>query len=170
MVPLKLLKIILMVAVVTCGQPALADQLRGRVVRVADGDTITLLDADNRQHKIRLAGIDAPESYQAFGEKSRDNLASLVAGQDVAIDGDKLDRYRRRIGKVILNGRDINLVQIQAGFAWHYKKYAKEQSAVDRAAYAKAEEVAQAQRRGLWSVPFPTPPWDFRRIPAVVSP
>ena len=89
--------------------PVLATGLVGKVVSVADGDTVTVLDADRVQHKIRLSGIDAPERAQAFGKRSREYLASMVAGQQVAVETDKTDRFGRSIGKVLLQGRDINL-------------------------------------------------------------
>src|SRR5680860_483078 len=89
--------------------PVVADTLSGRVVAIADGDTLTLLDASNTQHKIRLSGIDAPESGQPYGSVSGDNLGKLVFGQHVAVDWNKLDRYGRIVGKVLVSGDDANL-------------------------------------------------------------
>ena len=86
-----------------------ADTLLGKVINVADGDTITILDGTNTQHKIRLAGIDAPEKRQAFGNISKQSLAEMVAGQSVAVDWVKVDRYGRKVGKVLLGGLDCNL-------------------------------------------------------------
>ncbi len=88
------------------------------VVHVADGDTITVLDAGKVQHKVRLAGIDAPEKAQPFGQRSRESLADLVAGRTVIVETHKKDRYGRYVGKVILNSRDVNLEQIRRGMAW----------------------------------------------------
>lgn len=141
---------------------AFAD-VTGLVVGVSDGDTITVLDDSKKQHKIRLAGIDAPEKKQAFGQRSKEHLSDLVYRKNVTIEGDKLDRYGRTIGKVVINGTDANLQQVKAGFAWHYKKYQREQSKADRVLYARAEDEARAQKRGLWRDVDPTPPWDFRR-------
>lgn len=143
--------------------PAQAADLAGTVVGVHDGDTVTVLDATRRQHKIRLAGIDAPELKQAFGRVSRQHLADQVAGRAVVIEWSKQDKYRRLVGKVLLDGRDINITQNEAGLAWHYKKYASEQSPEDRERYARAEEEARASRRGLWQDSHAVPPWDFRR-------
>ena len=98
-----------------------ADTLLGKVINVADGDTITILDDTNTQHKIRLAGIDAPEKRQAFGAVSKQSLAEQVAGRSVAVEWVKVDRYGRKVGKVLLAGMDCNLVQIRRGLAWHYK-------------------------------------------------
>lgn len=137
--------------------------LEGKVVSVHDGDTITLLDASHRQYKIRLAGIDAPELGQAFGRVSRQQLADQVAGRTVVIEWHKRDKYQRLVGKVLLVGRDINLAQVQAGMAWHYKQYATEQPAEDRQRYARAEEVARTSRLGLWQDVQPVPPWIFRK-------
>ncbi|HYG80455.1 MAG TPA: thermonuclease family protein [Pyrinomonadaceae bacterium] len=136
--------------------------IEGKVVRVSDGDTITVLDADNKQHRIRFQGIDAPESKQAYGQAAKENLSKMVFGKQVTVVWDKVDKYRRTVGKVLLDGRDINIEQVRAGFAWHYKKYADEQPAEDRVTYAKAEEEARAARRGLWQDPNPTPPGEWR--------
>jgi endonuclease YncB( thermonuclease family) len=133
------------------------------VVSVHDGDTITLLDDANRQHKIRFAGIDAPELSQAFGRVSRMHLADQVAGRTVVIEWSKRDKYQRLVGKVLLNGRDINITQIEAGLAWHYKKYATEQSPEDRQRYTHAEERARGNRLGLWQDSRAVPPWDYRK-------
>ncbi len=81
---------------------ASADSLTGKVVKVADGDSITVLDSINTQHRIRLQGIDAPEKGQAFGNASRKHLANLVAGKEVTVKWDKRDRYRRIVGFVIV--------------------------------------------------------------------
>src|SRR3989344_7054146 len=94
--------------------PALADTLSGRVVHVADGDTITVLDAGNHQHKIRLSGIDAPERKQAYGNVSKKHLAGLVAGKPVSVEWSKHDKYRRIVGKVLLGSEDVCLDQIKA--------------------------------------------------------
>jgi len=142
---------------------AQADQLAGRVVKVADGDTITILDSSNTQHKIRLSGIDAPERKQAFGDRSKQALADVVAGRDVVIDWNKRDRYKRIVGKVLVSGQDINLQQVRNGMAWHYITYQDEQDPVDRSLYAQAEYAAQGERLGLWADKYPQAPWQFRR-------
>ena len=140
-----------------------ADVVSGKVVRVADGDTITVLDAQMQQHKIRLAGIDAPERRQAFGQRSREFLASLVAAQQVEVETEKTDKYGRSVGKVLLQGRDVNLAVVAAGLAWHYKEYESEQSPADRLLYSNAEQEARDLRKGLWVDPAPEAPWDWRR-------
>ena len=142
---------------------AQAETLTGQVVKIADGDTLTVLDASKQQHKIRLAGIDAPEKSQAFGTVSKQNLAALVFGRMVTVEWSKRDRYHRILGKVLLNGEDINLEQIRAGLAWHYSRYAKDQLPADRELYALAEAAARSVGAGLWHDAAPVPPWDFRR-------
>ena len=139
-----------------------AETLLGKVVNVADGDTITVLDADKVQHKIRLAGIDAPEKKQAFGQRSKQNLSDLVFDKTVTVETYKRDKYKREVGKVLLEGVDANLVQVQRGMAWHYKAYEREQPVIDRKVYADAETEARTARRGLWADAEPVPPWDFR--------
>ena len=140
---------------------AQAETLLGKVIHVQDGDSITVLDDTRTQHKIRLTGIDAPERRQAFGNVAKESLAEQVAGQSVAVEWDKVDRYGRKVGKVLLGGLDSNLVQVKRGLAWHYKKYEREQSPADRQSYAAAEAEARAAKLGLWR-DAALPPWEFR--------
>jgi endonuclease YncB( thermonuclease family) len=158
----------------TAGAHAAA--LLGRVVGVTDGDTITVLDAGKAQHKVRLAGIDAPEKGQPFGDRAKENLARLVFGQDARVDWHKKDRYGRLVGTVWVASPDsacrgmpdcpklldAGLAQLTVGLAWHYKKYANEQGLQQRGQYAFAEEEAQAKRVGLWRDANPVPPWEWR--------
>ena len=140
-----------------------ADLINGRVVSVSDGDTITVLDNTNTQHKIRLAGIDAPEKSQAFGASSKKSLSDLVFSKQVTVEWNKHDRYGRTVGKVIVNDVDANLEQIKRGMAWFYIKYQSEQPAQDRNDYAGAQDSAKQGRLGLWADSNPIPPWDFRK-------
>lgn len=141
-----------------------ADVLLGRIVGVTDGDTVVLLDSARVSHKIRLAGIDAPEKGQPYSTRSKENLAKMIFGKQASVEFSKHDKYGRVIGKFMLDGTDVNLMQIKEGLAWHYKKYEKEQSPSDRETYASAEQIARTQRRGLWADKAPVPPWEFRRI------
>jgi endonuclease YncB( thermonuclease family)/methylphosphotriester-DNA--protein-cysteine methyltransferase len=136
--------------------------IEGQVVNVHDGDTITVLDKDNKKFHIRLQGIDAPELKQARGAESQANLSRMVMGKQVSIVWTKVDKYRRTVGTIMLNGKDMNIEQVKAGMAWHFKKYADEQDPKDRVTYAKAEEDARAAKLGLWQDPNPTPPGDYR--------
>ncbi len=145
-------------------QLALAELLQGHVTGVTDGDTISFLDQNRQLYKVRLAGIDAPEKKQAFGQRSKEMLSNLVFDKEIAVEYTKKDRYGRIVGKLIAkNGLDINLEQVKYGMAWHYKKYEKEQSPRDRDLYANAEDGARSKHLGLWSIASPTPPWDFRK-------
>ena len=155
---------------------ARADALAGRVVGVNDGDTITVLDLEKGQHKIRVAGIDAPEKGHPCGERAKENLSRLVFGRDVRVDWHKTDRYGRLIGTVWVAspeascGRkadcpktlDAGMAQLTVGLAWHYKKYAHEQDPQQRGQYAFAEEEARGKLAGLWRDPNPVPPWEWR--------
>ena len=148
----------------SAGSPYAAD-LVGKAVGVSDGDTIALLTSDNRQYKIRLTGIDAPEKTQAFGQAAKRNLSALVYNKQVKADCIGSDRYKRGLCKIILNGTDVNLAQIKSGHAWHYKKYQASQSPADRATYANAEDAAKREKIGLWADRSPIPPWQYRKRP-----
>jgi endonuclease YncB( thermonuclease family) len=139
-----------------------ATTITGRVVGVADGDTITILDASNQQYKIRLDGIDAPEKGQAFGVKSKLSLSDLVYRRDVTVTAEKTDRYGRTVGMVTVDGRDVGLVQIERGNAWFYSQYASELGSDRAKEYLQAEKRARADRRGLWSDRKPEAPWEWR--------
>ena len=146
---------------------------------VADGDTITVVDSNKLRHKIRLDGIDAPEKGQAFGERSKQALSDWVFGKTVSLEWSKVDRYGRFVATVrvappgacapgvtctvMLN---VNLAQIEAGLAWHYKAFEREQTPADRKAFALAEQQARAQRVGLWADPEVVQPWEWRHGPS----
>ncbi len=153
--------------VVACAQTAAPSRqtqtITGRVTAIADGDTLTVLDSSNTQHRVRLQGIDAPESHQDFGTRSRQNLSDLVFNKTVTVEYTSMDRYQRILGKIIVEGRDANLEQLRGGFAWVYRQYLNQIAAADRPLYQQAEEEARAAHRGLWATPNPTPPWDYRR-------
>jgi len=141
-----------------------ADVLTGRVVAIVDGDTITVLDEAHMQHKIRLCGIDAPERGQPFGARSKESLSELAFGKLVGAECVKRDRYGRQVCKVVVEGVDIGLAQVQRGMAWWYEKYHAEQTVQDRRAYATAQEDARRSAAGIWSAPSHMPPWEYRKI------
>lgn len=143
---------------------AQAAEITGRVVSIADGDTLTVLDTANTQHKIRLAEIDAPEighgankPGQPFGQRSRQSLAELCFQKPATVLVVDTDRYGRTVGRVTCAGQDANAEQIRRGLAWVYLKYARDQSLYE------IEAEARAARRGLWADPSPIPPWEWRR-------
>lgn len=133
-----------------------AESITGRVVGVADGDTLTVLDNNKGLTKIRLHQIDAPEKKQDFGQRSKQSLSDLAYGKQVRVEVFDTDKYGRTVGKVWVNGQDVNLEQVKSGMAWVYEKYASEP------AYFAAERTAKSGRVGLWNQPNPTPPWVFR--------
>ena len=136
---------------------AQAFEFTGKVVGVADGDTLTVLYQGKKQYKIRLQHIDCPESAQAFGTKAKQALSKKVFGKVVTIKFEEMDRYKRILGDVYIGKEWINLEMVKEGMAWHYKFYSKD------TAMAAAETKAKAGKLGIWSMPDPTPPWDFRR-------
>jgi endonuclease YncB( thermonuclease family) len=128
-----------------------------KVVGVHDGDTVTCIDENNQQQKIRLAEIDAPEVSQDYGKVSREALAGMVFGKTIQVVDDGRDRYGRWIGHLFVDGVDVNRQMVATGMAWHYAAYSKD------ASLGSLQSQAQAQKLGLWAQPNPTPPWDYRK-------
>jgi endonuclease YncB( thermonuclease family) len=149
--------------VVSFAQPA----INGRVAGVHDGNSITVVDSRNAQHKVRLLGTDAPDRNQDFGRQAMQYLADQVMDKEVTVVGDRRDEFGLRLGKVLLGGRDINLEMVIAGLAWHRKQNADQQTADDRKLYSSAEINAKRAKLNIWSDPDPTPPWVFRAEAAV---
>lgn len=141
------MKLALIVAFLVMSLALNVQTLQGKVVRVADGDTITILDATNTQNKVRLNKIDAPEKKQAFGEVLRKHLASMVAGKIVNVEWSHTWGYHHW----------DNLRMVQDGLAWHFKAFD------NTPAYAQAENEARAKKIGLWKDAKPIPPWEFRK-------
>jgi endonuclease YncB( thermonuclease family) len=159
----RVFRLAFLVAMLAAGAGAHAERWHGKVVGVADGDTLTLLDGARRQHRIRLDGIDAPERMQPFGQRARQSLVTLAHGRAAQADCPKTDRYGRAVCRVVVDGVDVGLEQVRRGLAWHYVRYAHEQRPDVRAEYARAEQQARSGGSGLWSTAAPTPPWDHRR-------
>lgn len=137
-------------------------ELVGKVTAVADGDTITVLDAERRQHKVRFQAIDAPEKGQEHWRVSKQKLASRVFSRQVVVEYRKKDRYGRIVGRVSVDGTDINREQLASGAAWFYRKYARELPPEIQTDYADAESTSRSEMRGLWRKASPVPPWDWR--------
>jgi micrococcal nuclease len=135
--------------------PQIVDEFSGKVVSVADGDTVTVL-VDEVQIKVRLEGIDAPESGQSFGTRSKQALSQLVFGKVVTVKKTGSDRYGRTLGIVNVGNLDANAMMIEDGWAWHYKQYNKDPR------LASLEIAARDAKRGLWEDPSPLAPWEFR--------
>ena len=140
---------------------ASADSFSGKVIAVADGDTITVLrsqEGTKTRVKVRLAGIDTPEKKQDYGSKAKQALSQKVFGKTVTVTYKTKDRYGRTIGDIHLNGEWINLEMVAEGWAWHYKQYSKDKQ------LASAEVASRNARKGLWADPNkPVPPWEYRR-------
>jgi micrococcal nuclease len=133
-------------------------KILGRVVSVADGDTITVLDESKTQIRVRLDAIDAPESGQPFGQAAKRALSEMVFGKDVIVYKKKEDRWGRTVGHVIVDEVDTNLAMLEASMAWHYKQFDQNRR------LAAAEREARAAKRGLWRDAEPVPPWEWRRL------
>ena len=136
---------------------AQAATFSGKVVGIADGDTLTVLTKSKKQHKIRLAEIDAPEKHQAFGTKSTQSLSDLCFGKEAEVSPRVKDRYQRIVARVKCAGVDVNAEQVNRGMAWVYRRYAK-----DHDLYV-LEHGAKVGKRGLWIDSSPTPPWQWRK-------
>ncbi len=127
----------------------------GKCVSIADGDTISVMK-DGKEVKIRIDGIDCPEATQDFGAKAKEFTADLVFGKEVQVDIVDVDHYGRFVGRVFVDGKDLSVELVKAGLAWHYVQYSTD------TVLANAEKTARAAKIGLWSLPNPIPPWDFR--------
>ena len=154
--------VVMLLGLLVCNANA-KNILQGLVVGVSDGDSLTLLDAEKRQHKIRLQGIDAPEVKQAYGQKSKESLSKLVYNKTIKVHWSKKDRFGRTVGQVMLGDIDICLEQVRRGMAWHFKDYQDEQSVKDRDLYDRAEVEARELRLGLWQDAAPIEPAVFRQ-------
>lgn len=127
------------------------------VIGISDGDTLTVLNEDKQQVKIRLAEIDAPEKGQPFGTQSKKSLSDLCFGKQAKVTPRVKDQYGRTVARVSCDGVDANLEQISRGMAWVYRKYAKDHNLF------VYEHEAKRQKRGLWADKSPTPPWEWRK-------
>lgn len=132
-----------------------ADPLTGKVVKVTDGDTITVL-VDNNQIKVRLSEIDAPERGQDFGQKSKEALADLVFEKEVRVVTHGKDRYGRVIGDVFVGDKNVNEKLVEDGWAWKYLKYSKSER------LGEIEKNARESKKGLWAGKTSVAPWEYR--------
>lgn len=144
-------------ALIVIGGPASAD-FAGKVVAVSDGDTVTVLTEDETQVRVRLYGIDAPESGQDFGARAKQAASDLAFGQAVTVRTTRVDRFGRTVGEVVLaDGRSVNRELVRQGMAWHYAQVAPKDEDM-----ARLQAEAKRARRGLWSQPDPVAPWAWR--------
>lgn len=158
----------LALALILIALPAGGAEYNARVVKIDDGDTVTVRKDDNTQEKVRLASIDAPESDQPYGTEAKDTLANLVFNQPVRVevvdadhDGQMLGTVwvdnLKRVGTVWVVHLNANAEMVRQGYAWVYRKYSQDH------ALLRLEAEARDARRGLWADPEPVPPWEWRR-------
>ena len=131
--------------------------LKGRIIKISDGDTVTLLDSTNTQHKIRLDGIDCPERKQPFGTKATNFVKKLTTGKTIVVEWEKKDRYGRILGYVYADGVNVNKELLKNGLAWHYKHYNEDQE------LAKLEQQAKDKKLNIWSDKNPIEPYRWRK-------
>jgi micrococcal nuclease len=131
--------------------------LKGKAVRIIDGDTFDLL-VGSTTHRIRLAGIDAPEKKQDFSNASKQLLGQLCNGQLLTVVVTDTDRNKRKIAEVYTQQKLwINKELVVKGLAWHFTKYSSNKE------LANAELQARKLKIGLWSLVNPVAPWDWRK-------
>lgn len=140
-----------------CALVLLGETFTGKCVGVHDGDSLTVMKA-GKAVKVRLEGLDCPELGQDFGTRAKRFTSALVFGKEVQVKEYSKDRYGRMLARVSVGGRDVSLEIIKAGLAWHYKKYSSDP------VLAEAEERARKAKQGLWSMPSPVPPWEYRSM------
>jgi len=134
------------------------EELKGKVISVTDGDIIVVMVGDTEKVKVRLNGIDAPEIDQEYGKKSKQALVKKIHEKEVTVKVSGKDKYGKAIGDVFLGEENINLWLVAKGFAWHFKRFSKDET------LANAEVKAEKEKVGLWSMKEPMAPWEFRRI------
>ncbi|WP_101690765.1 thermonuclease family protein [Dysgonomonas massiliensis] len=137
--------------------PIQSKTLKGKIVRVSDGDTIVLLDSTNTQHRIRLDGIDCPEKGQPFGRKATDFLKELTTGKTIIVEWEKKDRYNRILGVVYADNINVNKELLKNGLAWHYKHFNNDQELAD------LEQQAKDKKLNIWSEKNPIEPYRWRK-------
>ncbi len=152
-----MIKRALFIFLILCSITYSSDLMEGEVIKVSDGDTIHV-QLKNKDVKVRLYGIDTPESKQEYGEDATKLLASLIDGKTVTIYVMDEDKYNRLVCKVFYQGKYINLVMVQEGAAWWYKKYAKKD-----VEFEIAEKWAKDNKIGLWKNDKPMAPWKWRK-------
>jgi endonuclease YncB( thermonuclease family) len=169
------LPLVLLALCGSIGTSAAAQLLDAHVVKVVDGDSLEVRDSNGLVHRIRLAGIDAPEHNQPFGKRSQQALARLILDKDVRLEIQKRDAYGRYVAKAWAlspdapcsasscpKTLDVAQAQLSSGMAWHFKKYEREQTEEDRLRYAFEENEARTRKTGLWTDPNARPPSDWR--------
>jgi endonuclease YncB( thermonuclease family) len=146
----------LLLVLLVLGRHAQAELLSGTVVAVLDGDTLTIVDAQKRRHRVRLAEVDAPESKQPFGARSGRSLHGLCFGKAAQVEW-RTKEKNRTIGQVTCAGIDVAAEQVRRGMAWVSPKFTRPGSPL-----YELEAYARLRGTGLWADPKATPPWEWR--------
>lgn len=155
---MKLVKLLVIFLFISFNAEAKPVTIVAKVIGVSDGDTITVL-YQKTPVKIRLLGIDCPEKKQDYGQAAKNYTSERVFKKRVVAIVRSQDRYGRKLATVIMpNKNSLNEALVSAGLAWWYRKYAPHDVKLKA-----LEEEARAKRIGLWSLPSPIPPWDFRK-------
>ena len=136
----------------------MADDFKGEVIRVLDGDTIEVLH-EKKPERIRLYGIDCPEKGQAFGQKAKQATSSLLFGKDVRIESHGRDKHRRTLGTVFNGDLNVNQELVREGWCWWFRKFVPKDKKLKQ-----LEQEAKEAKKGLWTDPNPVPPWLYRRL------
>ena len=134
------------------------ETVTGKCVGVHDGDSMTVLVDGNRQVKVRLESIDAPELGQAYSRRSKEALAGMVMNKECRVESLGPDKYQRTLGRVMVDGQDVNGSMVESGWAWHYDRFDNRKSMADK------QTAARAARVGLWADAHPIAPWDWRKL------
>lgn len=129
----------------------------GKVIGISDGDTFRFLTEKNETVRVRLYGIDAPEKGQDYSTQSQQKLSSLIFSKQVRVEQKNKDRYGRVVGIAFVAGLNVNEEMLRSGMVWHYRQYDKNEE------WARLQNEAQRKKAGLWSMPSPTPPWEWRK-------
>lgn len=154
----KHLPYLIIIFFLTCQHAIAQQKIFGKVVRISDGDTITILDSLNQQHRVRLHGIDSPEKGQDYYQVAKEYIGQLCFQREVEVSILKYDHYKRAIGKVYIDSTEVNVSMLKAGLAWHFLQFDKSEE------YALAEAEARLNKRNLWSLKTAQAPWEFRKI------
>lgn len=152
----KLLRLIIILAIISISSPAKSEEITGYVVKVIDGDTVKVLSKDGTMTTIRLAEIDAPEKKQDYGMMAKIELYTIVYGKRVTVDAKTIDIYGRAVGRIICDGVDVNAEMVRNGSAWVYRQYSHDKRLIE------LEEKAKMERKGLWADPA-IEPWVWRK-------
>lgn len=163
---MRILGLTLVILLFSYCEPVVYDESRGDkylVVGISDGDSIRVVDKNNKEERIRLATIDAPENGQAFGKPAKASLSEMIYKKHVQVVGATRDQYGRIIGEVYIGEMNANVEQLRRGFAWHYKRHARQQTRTKAKEYSEVERAAREKRVGLWRDKNPTPPWEYRK-------